>query len=242
LDAHDLMLPRTEIHGIDDRLTPAQAFEAACGSGLDRAPVYHDDLDDIWGFIAVVDLPRWRGGPEFDRPLAEFRVADGRPEPGATLCPVYPIHVFPETIRIELLLLQMRRRRAPFAVLVDEYGGTAGVLTIDDILAELMGRVPGETGLAPGPCLGSAQESISVDGRTPLRSLNPRLPHPLPRKGPDTLGGYVMDRFGRVPRAGDEIDDGQYRFTVLRMAGRRIGALRIEQTGPGPAANGEDAP
>lgn len=242
LDAHDLMLPRTEVHGIDDRLTAAQAFDAVCRSGLDRVPVYHEDLDDIWGFIAVVDLPRWRGRPEFDRPLATFRATDARPEPGPDHCPVYPIHVFPETSRIETLLRQMRRRRAPFAVLLDEYGGTAGVLTVDDILAELMGRVPGETGTAAEPCLGPAQKSISVDGRTPLRSLNRRLPYPLPRRGPDTLGGYAMDRLGRIPRAGDEIEDERYRFTVLRMAGRRIGALRIEQIGRRAAVDGEDAP
>ncbi len=244
LDAHELMLPRTEVRGVEDSLSVAQAFEAACELGASRVPVYHEDLDDIWGFITVVDLPRWRDRPEFDRPLAAFRPLQHSAQSDPDRSPVYPVHVFPETARIESLLVEMRRRQAQFAVLVDEYGGTAGVLTVDDILGELMGRVPGDNGDAARSeqRLDPVGGAILVDGRTPLRSLNRRLPRPLSQRGADTVGGYVMEKLGRVPVAGDQVTDAGYRFTVLRMAGRRVGGIRIEALPLDGADNREEGP
>jgi putative hemolysin len=120
----------------------------------------------------------------------------------------------------------MRELRAQFVVLVDEYGGTAGILTLNDILEEIVGQIsPAESEM---PQYFEQEGTILVDGRTHVRILNRECNLLLPQNGVDTVGGYVMELLGRLPRAGDTVADENCRFRVIRMAGRRVGALRVE--------------
>lgn len=223
LDAHDIMVPRTEVTAISDELTVGDAFAAARKSRHSRLPIYHQSLDDIWGLVHIADLPRWRSSETMARPLADFRQ---RAQFTSTENPVYPVHVVPETANVEKILPQMRDRHAQMVVLVDEYGGTAGILTMDDLLQEIVGQIS-PMKEAPGKHVVRMSDHLLIAGRMHIREINRELDHELPQNGVDTVGGYVTELLGRIPRTGDKVSDEHCRFEVLNMAGRRIGAIRL---------------
>jgi CBS domain containing-hemolysin-like protein len=170
-----------------------------------------------------VDEPRWRGTKFMDMQLADLRE---EAMAGDATLPVYQAHMAPETASVEKLLTNMRELRTHFVVLVGEYGGTAGILTLDDILGELLGHLPPGLEGTPEP---EEEGAIFANGRMPLRQLNEAHDLDLLANGVDTLGGYVLERLGRQARAGDEVSDGVYLFHVVRMSGRRIGMVRIRR-------------
>jgi len=230
--ARDIMVPRTAVVGAADSLTLAEAYSLACSHRHSRLPVYHGSLDDIWGVLTITEVPRWRDTPLMRLPLAELR-PKATPATASAPTPVRPIPIFPDNARVEILMTEMRRHHHQLALLVDEYGGTAGVLTLQDILAEILGklspaRMADETLFVP------AGNGILVEGQASLRELNRRLSLGLSSEHTDTIGGYVMERLGCLPRAGDAFAEGRLRFQVLKMAGRRIGAVRIEKTDSSP--------
>ena len=224
--AKDIMVPRIEVKGVPDSLTLAEAYALACSHRHSRLPVYHETVDDIWGFLAILDLPRWRQHPAMERKLADFRTrGQAAPVPDS---PVRPVHIFPETARVETLQVVMCRDCPDLTVLVDEYGGTAGMLTFQDILAEIAGR------LAPvhvenQSLIVFAGTGAFVAGQALTRDLNRALGLDVQSENADTIGGYVMERLGRLPRAGDVVTDEALRFHVIKMAGRRVGAVRLER-------------
>lgn len=228
IDAHEIMVPRTELAGLDDRLTVQEAYEIACRERHSRMPVYSRGLDDIWGILSVIDYPRWRESAFLNEPLASLRqrVADNST---GELLPVYPVYVFPENAKLERILTEMRGHRAQMAVLVGEYGGTAGILTLADIIAEIIGRFSRRD--SARDFVDTGQE-VLAGGRVLIRSLNEELGLTLTANGADTLGGYVLERLERIPRAGDTVEDDGHRFTVIKMAGRRVDAIRIERLAP----------
>jgi CBS domain containing-hemolysin-like protein len=231
VDAHDIMVPRTEIKGLSDDLTLAEAFQQACRWRHARLPVYHEDLDDIWGLLSTADLPRWRHTDQMQRPLSEFRE-----EMAAGLTPVAPIIVLSEYAKVEGILSNMRQRGTRFVVLADEYGGTGGVLTLQDVLNEIVGQIsPGQTREKGNVVV--KEDHILAQGHTPLRSLNRVMDPELSEENADTLNGYIMDHIGTLPRPGEVVVNSNYRFIVIHMAGRRIGSVRIEKL---PPASGED--
>jgi len=231
IEARDLMVPRPDIDAVEDCVTVRDAFAKACRERREHVPVYHEDLDDIWGVLNVARLPAWRGRPEMDRPLADFRAP-----PGGTVAarprPVDAVAVVPESAGLDIVLHRLQEQRTELAVVVDEFGGTSGVLSLDDILSELMGRLPGRANGAVRTQVRQVGEALVADGRTSIRLLNRDLPIPISDETADTIGGYVTALVGRLPRPGDTVEDADYRFTVLRMAGRRVGAVRIERRSP----------
>ncbi len=230
VSANDIMVPRNEVRGIDDSLTIRQAFVQACKCTHSRLPVYHRDMDGVWGIFSVVDMPRFLGDPIGDQPLHSLRGEVEKAESANNLdLPIYPAHVFPEMARLDVLLNHMKKFRVSMVLLVDEYGGTAGILTVEDILEEIVGFL--------APAKGAEQmvvedNYIMAGGRVNIRDFNRQAEFKLPLDQADTLGGYVMELLGRLPRVGDEVEEEYWRFRVVRMAGRRIGALRIEPRRP----------
>ena len=229
--AREIMVPRTEVIGVRDSLTVAEAFAEACKHRRSRLPVYRDGLDDIWGVILVVDLPRWRGTSMMERRLGELReaVATGQAGPGSL--PVYAAHVVPETAKVEALLRAVQEMRTQLLVVVDEYGGTAGVLTLTDLLEEVVGRIPSGDGERDLRLVGHGSATV-VPGRMSIRDVNRALGLEIPLNGSDTISGYVMELLGRLPRVGDVAEDGAHRFRIATMSGRRIGSLQIEPLPP----------
>jgi putative hemolysin len=234
VQACDLMVPRTEVIAIRDSATLAEAYAKARQTRRSRLPVFHDDLDDIWGVVSTMDLPRWRATPWMQRPLSDCqakvtaaRRADVLWEP----LPVYPVLLVPETASVERLLTALQENRSHLAVLVAEHGGTAGILTMNDIIEELMGQIAPREG-------GVRQEVVRVgdgwhvDGRLHLRDLADAIGIELSSEEFDTVGGFLMERLERLPRTGDELTHGGVVFRVLRMAGRRVGTVRLTPLSP----------
>ena len=227
VQARELMVHRMDVIAIQDSLTVEQAFARACTLRRSRLPVYHEDLDDIWGIISAVDMTRWRDSNLRDVPLAELRE---RVQAGERGLPVFQAHMAPESVSVERLLANMRELHTHFVVLVGEYGGTSGILTLDDILGELLGHLP--PGIESSAGEPAEEGAIFADGRMSLRQLNETHDLNLQTEEADTLGGYVHERLGRLARAGDEATDGRYTFQVVRMSGRRIGMVRIRRIEP----------
>ncbi len=227
IEAHDLMVPRTEVIGIPDSMTLGQAFALACRYRHSRYPVYTEDLDDSWGIFSVIDMPHCRDQELRKQPLSAFREAIAGDRRDDKL-PIYRAYLFPETARVEGLLTHMREKQVSMVVLVDEYGGTAGILTLDDILAEIVGQIT-PAGAAEKAGVVFAEDHLLVEGRTHLRELEAFVDIDFPENGADTIGGYVMELLARLPRAGDVVEDRHYRYQVIKMAGRRVGTLRMEK-------------
>ncbi len=225
IEARDIMVPRTEVIGIKDTATLCQAFKLARECRHSRLPVYGKDLDDLWGVFAVVNTPHLLSEPAFDQSLSSVRNLVENDKTDSRF-PVFPVRVFPESGRVDDLLANMRAESVSMAALVDEYGGTAGILTIDDILEEVVGRIA-STSEIELKNLEENGEPVMMDGHLTIRDFNKAAKSPLPLNGSSTLAGYVMELLGRIPRAGDEVADENYIFTVTRMAGRKIGALRV---------------
>lgn len=236
VQARELMVHRLDVVGLSDSLTVAEAFAQACAHRRSRLPVYHEGLDDIWGIVSTVDFPRWRDSELRDVPLAELRE---RVQGGERGLPVYAAHMAPETVSVERLLTNMRALRTHFVVLVGEYGGTSGILTLSDIMGELMGYLPSNLeGEAPEP---PEEGAIFADGRTPLRQLSENYEVDLQTEEADTLGGFIHERLGRLARAGDEIVEGSHVLRVVRMSGRRVGIVRIQTVEVADAMWGDEA-
>ena len=227
--ADDIMVPRTDVVGIRDSATLAEAFAKARERRRSRLPVYHEDLDDIWGVVSTMDLPRWRQSAWMQLPLSEWRAAADQqrrgkapPEP----LPVYPVLLIPETANVERLLTAMQEKQSRFAVLVGEHGGTAGILTMNDVIEELIGQISPRTADGRQDVI-RVRDGYHVDGRLHLRDLAESLNLRLHSDEYDTVGGFVMERLGRLPRTGDEVVLDDCTFRVLRMAGRRVGTVRL---------------
>lgn len=228
VEAHVLMVPRTDIRGVEDRLTVAEAMQEARRHRHSMLPVYHEDLDDSWGIFSVVDVFRSCSDELMSCRLVDLRDrirSAGSPLPDI---PVYPALLFPETVRVDKLLDAMRERHASAILLVDEYGGTAGMLTMDDILAEIVGH-SSTVKMAERAGIIVRDSFVLAEGGTLIRDFNQIIGASLPVNGVDSLGGFVMERLGRIPRAGDAVEFGDHRFQVIKMAGRRIGTLRVEK-------------
>ncbi len=209
-DAADAMIPRVEVHGVPREATVADVRALSVETGHSRFPVYGDNLDDIVGVAYVKDTFRLPAERRATTPVSEI-VADA--------------HVVPESMPLDTLLIDMQRSHRTFAVVADEYGGTAGIVTVEDIVEEILGEIEDEHD-APatrrrGDVLGGSLHRHEVLERTGFE---------WPEGGYDTLNGFVTDRLERFPEVGDVVDEAGYRIEVVsvvdhladRMTVRRI--------------------
>ncbi len=234
IEASDIMVPRTEIVGVDDELTIQQAFCKVRRSTHSFLPVYHEDLDDIWGIIAFADYPFWLNSDQKECKLAQFR--EPLQNNSSEKIPVYPVTYVPSTARTDRMLSDMRKQSKRFTVVVSEYGGTLGIVTISSILEEIIGRYAASGGnlnkMVPQPAGGWV-----VDGRARLRVLGEELNREFDCEA-DTVGGLIMEQLGRVPVKGDLVSYHDLSLEVQQMAGNRVGAVHIRENPPVVDAQG----
>ena len=214
----EVMVPRTDMVHAGASMTVAEALELAIDRGLSRLPVSGEDLDDIVGLALLKDLARTERSGRGSQPVsASMRRA-----------------VFvPETKRVGELLQEMRTAGGHLAVVVDEYGGTAGLVTLEDLVEELVGEIvdefdPQEPMLEP-----LAGGEALVHGRMPVDQLNHLMGADLPDDDWDTVGGFIFNTLGHVPDVGATVEAGELRLRVERMQGRRITRVRLTRTGAG---------
>jgi CBS domain containing-hemolysin-like protein len=221
--AADVMTPRVRCTAVERDEPAARIIEVSRETGHSRFPVIGDDLDDVLGVVHVkraVSVP-------FDR----------RDDVPAGALMVEPL-VVPESIRLDPLLAQLRAQGLQLAIVVDEYGGTSGVVTLEDVVEELVGEVADEHDRVRQSGRRLRDGSWVVPGLWRPDELSERVGLSVPDDvNYETVGGFVMARLGRVPSVGDEVSVDGGRLRVLRMDGRRVDRLRV-QPGPSAAAGG----
>ena len=221
------MTPRPDIVAIRADATLAELRAFFREQEYSRIPVYVDSLDNIAGFVFIKDLMR----------LPETEPADRRV---ATL--VRPAYVVPETKRVSDLLREFQRQQWQIAIVVDEYGGTAGLVTLEDLLEEIVGEIRDEYDVETEPVVDEGQGRYVVSGKADIETLGERLGVKLEGEGFETVGGYVMARLGRVPAAGEvhTIDD--LVVEILDAERRRVHRVRVSAGARRRAGHGAREP
>jgi magnesium and cobalt exporter, CNNM family len=211
----EVMVPLVEVAMLPETATPADAIALIAQRGFSRIPIYAQRETDIVGVVAAMDL--LKRGAEVAT-LAELR---------------RPVSYVPETKRIDDLLREMQRSRNHLAVVVDEYGGSTGVVTLEDILEQIVGEIQDEHDRAPASVDRLPDGSYWVAARTNIEELNEALDWNLPKQDYETVAGLVLATLHRIPRMGEVFKVGGYTITVLDADARHVKAVKIA---PPPAA------
>ncbi len=209
----EVMIPRIDTVFLPLDLSRDELLEKVAASGHSRFPVYRDSIDEVVGVLYAKDLLRAlvRGG--------EFSAAEIARKP----------FFVPESKRLDSLLREMRRRRVHIAIAVDEYGGVSGIVSLEDIIEEIVGDIQDEFDEEHEE-LSSLGEGVWLcDARADLDDLNEELGLELPAEDFETLGGYVFDLFGRIPVRGERIESGGLEFSVQEMDGNRITLIKVQR-------------
>lgn len=214
MTVREIMQPRVDMILVEDDDTVRQAVDRMRGTGYSRLPVYHEDIDRIVGIVHYKDLV----GP----------LMDGK-ENDPIVGYAYQAMFVPETKDIFPLLAEMQTKRQQMAIVVDEYGGTDGLITIEDIVEEIVGEIEDETD-RENPFIKQVDDGVwIVDGRFPVEEAE-ELGWPV-RDSDDyeTIAGWLMSMLDSVPQTGDEFEFDGYRFKIQEMRRRRIMTIRVER-------------
>ncbi|HEU4565519.1 MAG TPA: hemolysin family protein [Gemmatimonadaceae bacterium] len=214
-EVQEIMVPRIDIVGIE-RSTPwSEVVDRVRSAQHSRLPVYDDTIDRIIGILYAKDLLQ--------------AVVDDRPPAGGWLALVRPAIFIPEGKPIDVQLREFKQSRAHIAIVVDEYGGTAGLVTIEDILEEIVGEIRDEHDREELPIEAEGDSRFWVAGRVSLDDLSDALGHHFEREDVATVGGLVFTELGRVPRAGEELVLDGFRVVVERVKRRRVERVYFER-------------
>ena len=212
--AQEVMTPRTQVIALEADMTVERAADEVAAAGRSRYPVFTDSLDEITGVVHAKDI------------LAALRARPGRTVREIMRPPLF----VPGTREVEDVLADMKRLKTHLAVVLDEYGGTAGLVTMEDLLEEIVGPIYDEydpqdkgTPRAGGPLL---------DGAMPISDFNAEYDEALDDTEYNTIGGYVFGQIGRLPRPGDRVPIGTRTLEVMDMEGRRVRTLRLHAPKP----------
>jgi magnesium and cobalt exporter, CNNM family len=212
----EVLLPRTEVEFISADTPLAQAAQIASNTPHSRFPVYQESYDDLIGFVHVRDL--------FTADVARQALTVGQV--------ARPVKMLPISKPVLPALSEMRRDRAHLAIVVDEYGGTAGIVTLEDLVEELIGDIRDEYDVEEDTKqLHGGQ--LEVDGLLNLDEFAEQTGLPLPEGPYETVAGYVLASLGRLPGVGDMVELDGHRLTVTEMDGRRIAKVRVGPAAPG---------
>jgi magnesium and cobalt transporter len=214
LTVGDVMIPRAQMIALPVSARFFDIMKMVVESGHSRFPVHGDDKDEILGILLAKDLLRGvvsDGGPASIRELLR------------------PAVLIPESKRLNVLLKEFRLSRNHMAIVVDEYGGVAGLLTIEDVLEEIVGEIDDEHDDANPAAQIAAQADgqFVVDALTPIDDFNERFGADFPDDEYDTVGGLVTDAIGHLPESGEELAMGRFHFRVARADARRVHALIV---------------
>jgi putative hemolysin len=224
-EASDVMVPRPEVVGISIEMAPEEALRAVLESPYTRYPVYRESLDEIVGILHVRDLV----SALHDTAIAEVELA-------SLLRPAY---VVPETKDLAALLAEFRRTNQHMSVVVDEYGGTQGIVTLEDLLEQIVGEIEDEFDLPDESVERVDDTTVRIDGTFPIDDFNEEFGTTLEHEDYHTIAGYVFDLIGRAAEPGDEVRTDGLRFTVVDVEGSRILRLEVEFL-PVPEPVGEE--
>jgi CBS domain containing-hemolysin-like protein len=220
--AREIMIPRIDITAIDVNTSIPEAVDRLLESGFSRLPVYEETVDNIQGLLYTKDLLRYWGEGQNERPLRDL---------------LRPAYFVPEAKKVDELLAEMQTQRIHMAMIVDEYGGIAGLVTLEDIVEEIVGEIQDEFDQTEeSPYLRINEGEYLFQGRIDLDDFNEVMGAGLPGEDADTLGGFVYNRLGRVPMAQEIVQVDDLVLTVEQVLGRRIRKIRARRL---PSSTGE---
>jgi putative hemolysin len=215
--ARQVMVPRIDVTALDVATPLLEALETIMAAGHSRIPVYDETIDNVVGVLYAKDLLPYLRDGRTDVPL------------GAIVRAAYFI---PETKRAGDLLPDLQKRRVHMAIVVDEYGGMAGIVTIEDLLEEIVGEIQDEYDAEEPAIVKTGEGEYVVDGRISLDDVNQLMDAALPTAESDTLGGFIYSALGKVPEVGACVPYEDLSFTVDSVLGRRIRKVRIRRRSP----------
>ena len=215
--AREIMIPRTHIVTLPKESTLDQVLTTFIQTGHSRIPVYDQNVDYIIGILNVKDLlPLWLEESK------EFNLERLTREP----------FFVPETKPVRDLLNELRGKKSHLAVIVDEYGGTSGLVTIEDIIEEIIGEIQDEYDVEEDPFVDQQDGTVLVNARANLDDFDEHFKVTLPRGGYDTLGGYIINSLGRVPKQGEELFAEGLRLRILGCEPKRITRVLVSAASP----------
>ncbi len=213
-EASDVMVPRPEVVALSIDLPPEEALQAVLESPFTRYPVFRESLDQIVGVLHVRDLV----SAMHDRGIAAVKIEDL----------LRPAYVVPETKDLAALLTEFRRTNQHMAIVIDEYGDMEGIVTLEDLLEEIVGEIEDEFDLPDESIERIDEDCIRIDGTFPIDDFNEQFHTELPQEDYHTVAGFVFGQLGRAPAPGDEVVHDGVRFEVLELEGSRIDRLEVE--------------
>jgi putative hemolysin len=220
---HEVMVPRTDIVALDVDTPSGEILERVVALAHSRIPVFEGSPDRIVGVLYVKDV---------------FRFLVKREEV-ALRALLRPARYVPETKKVDELLRQMQRDKVHIAIVVDEYGGTAGLVTIEDLVEEIVGEIRDEYDVEQELVLPVSEHEALIDARAPFNEVSELFDLELePSEDYDTLGGFIVHELGRFPKVGEVVEASGARFVVESVEGRRIRRVRVVREVPSPEAIG----
>lgn len=216
--AREVMVPRIDVLAFDQGTSIAEATDTLLKTGYSRAPVYRESIDDIVGLVYVKELlGAWRDGHQ-DGPVGDL---------------LRNAYFVPEAKKVDDLLEEMQSQRIHLAIVVDEYGGTAGLVTIEDIVEEIIGEIRDEYDFQEEASYQRTEDGEYLfNGGIDLDDVNQIAGADLPKHAGETLGGFIYSELGRVPSTGDQLVSGGLELTVDQVVRRRIRRVRARTLEP----------
>jgi CBS domain containing-hemolysin-like protein len=218
----EVMTPRPDIVAIDSDATIEQLYALVREQQYSRVPVFKETLDNVQGFVFIKDLLQ-RGLPT-----------------GGPIAPlIRPAHFVPETKRVPDLLKEFQRRRLQIAIVVDEYGGTAGLVTAEDMLEEIVGEIRDEYDVEVERIVDEGSGKFLLSGSVHVDEMANLMKVSIDGQGFETVGGYLLSRLGRVPAVGEHLEVDGLDVEVVDTQQRRITRVRMSRLEPVPVIEGQ---
>ncbi len=211
----EIMVPRMEVLALEVKTPLNQAINALIDSGHSRVPVFDDGIDNVIGMLYAKDLLKIHGNTSEKVSIRKF---------------LRPAYFVPESKKVDELLGEMQAKGVHIAVVVDEYGGMAGLVTLEDIVEEIVGEIRDEYDQSEELLVQEINEDeVLFRGRVSLNDFNDALDTHLDPEMTDTLGGFFYGELGRVPVEGDQLEVEGWKLTVEEVRGRRVGRIRAQR-------------
>ncbi len=208
----EVMTPRPDIVAIKEDATLDELRALFREQEYSRIPAYTNNLDNIVGFVFVKDLIQLTDTPGQERPITNL---------------LRPAYFVPETKRVAELLKEFQRHQVQLAIVVDEYGGTAGLVTMEDLIEEIVGEIRDEYDVESEPIVDEGNGAFLFSGKVDIDEVGDRLGIEIERQGFETVGGYLLSRLGRVPAVGEVVEVDGLHIQVLEAERRRVHKVRI---------------
>ncbi|GAB4565884.1 MAG: hemolysin family protein [Anaerolineae bacterium] len=213
----EVMVPRIDIVALDVQTPFDEAVKVVLEAGHSRIPVYRENIDNIIGLLYAKDLLRYLAEGRNDVDLSKI---------------LRPAYFVPETKKVDELLQELQKRKIHMAIVVDEYGGTAGLATIEDLLEEIVGEIQDEYDTEE-PFIEEVSDTAFIfNARVDLEEVNKRLQIKLPDEGGDTLGGFIYNQLGKIPAQGDTLSFDGVTIEILSVEGQRIERVLVRRDVP----------